>query len=101
MSTLTLACKWCGKKLGSRFARRCKDCKHDVYWHQMHPTSAVKQCRGAQGCTCTALRPQSIYERTSEQFPRQRIGYGLDARGLFCTQGCAVSWAHKHAGGGR
>lgn len=98
MSAPVLGCKWCGKKLGGKFARRCKDCGHGMYWHRISPSSQQLSCRGVVGCACTAIQPQSRLERTSEQFPRQRVGFGLDAKGLFCTNACAVAWAHKHAG---
>ena len=93
MTAPVLSCKWCGKKLGARFERRCKDCGHSMYMHRIHRTSDAKTCVVGT-CTCSALQPVSRMERTSEQFPRQRVGYGLDTRGKFCSLTCASNWAH-------
>lgn len=90
-----LGCKWCGKQLGAKFERRCKDCGHDIHLHRVGWTSQRKLC-AAPNCSCLAVQPTRL-DHVSEQFPRQRVGFGLEARGLFCTETCAVNWAHKHA----
>lgn len=83
-------CRWCGCVLKPRYEIICKDCTHSNAYHPMMPG---RVCVGRPGpCSCTHNY------KAREHFERKLQGHGLDAKSLFCTQSCAVQWAHREAG---
>lgn len=93
-------CEWCGKRLAPKYDDICKDCAHPAYSHPWSSESATTKTCKREACTCTAVYPVNWGNQKKEairaQFPKKITGYGIQKRGLFCTNACAIEWAHKY-----
>jgi hypothetical protein len=88
-------CLWCAKPCRPVYEHRCLDCGHPSYWH---PYSKTQSCHDGK-CPCRninyAFSDSAVANK--DRFTKVLEGFGLQAKSLFCTQGCAVRWAQKYA----
>lgn len=90
-------CHWCGKPCKPIYRVVCLDCGHKGYQHPMSQAEKAS-CDGGR-CPC---RNVHVYfgndgQANWNRFQKQLVGFGLQEKGLFCTQTCAVWWALKYA----
>lgn len=93
MTLKKIHCQQCSKYLKPVYERKCMLCGHNSWQHPLNAYMA------ANGSHCTATRDCSCQRaHNADGFIPTVIGYGIFAKNLFCTNRCAVDWAHDHAG---